>query len=75
MDKSKAPLQRHSFHSWSRWIFAAFMSIALFLLWSEHRAHLLGWVLHALVGVCVLLLYLNTRACEYDGPDDDRPRP
>ncbi|WP_043461585.1 DUF2933 domain-containing protein [Azohydromonas australica] len=72
MDKSQAPPLQPASRSWSRWIFAAFMVIALFLLWSEHRAHVLGWVLHALVGACVLLLYLNTRACEHDGPDDDK---
>lgn len=54
---------------WAGWIFAVFMAITLFLLFTEHRAHALGWVLHLLVGVCVLLLYLNTRAYEDDGPD------
>lgn len=61
--------------SWSGWIFAAFMAIAMFLLFTEHRAHVLGWGLHLLAGVCVLLLYLNTRAYEHDGPDDRAPMP
>ena len=59
----------------ARWVLAAFMAITLFLLVSEHRAHGLGWGLHVLVGVCVLLLYLNTRAHEHDGGDDDIGRP
>lgn len=54
----------------SRWILAAFMAITLFLLVTEHRAHALGWILHLLVGACVLLLYLHTRAYEDDSADD-----
>jgi hypothetical protein len=56
--------------SWSGWILAAFMAISLFLLITEHRAHALGWVLHLLLGACVLLLYLNTRAYESDDQTD-----
>ena len=74
MDKSQAPASPPPPPSWKRWIFAAFMGIALVLLLSEHRAHILGWALHALVGACVLLLYFNTRAYESDGADTAPPR-
>lgn len=56
---------------WASWILAAFMAITLFLLVTEHRAHALGWILHLLVGACVLLLYLNTRAHESDDGSGD----
>lgn len=74
MDKSQTPAAQPPSQSWNRWIFAAFMGIALFLLLSEHRAHVLGWVLHVLVGACVLLLYFNTRAYESDRGDGATPK-
>ena len=43
----------------STWVLWAFMAIAAFLLLAEHRAHILGGWLHLLLGLCVLLLYLN----------------
>ncbi len=76
MDRQSVPtpLQPRA-RKWARWVLAAFMGIALFLLISEHRAHLLGWGLHLLARACVLLLYLNTRAHEHDGGDDHIGRP
>lgn len=52
---------------WALWVFAA---VALFLLLAEHRAHALGWLLHGLLGLCVVLLYLVIRA-DSDRPGDD----
>ncbi|MBN8489866.1 MAG: DUF2933 domain-containing protein [Burkholderiales bacterium] len=54
----------------SMWIFWIFAGVALLLLVLEHRAHVLGWWLHALLGLCVVLLYLVVRAAS----GDDRPR-
>lgn len=65
------PSRRQGSGAWPSRGSAAFMAVTLFLLLSEHRAHALGWVLHLLVGACVLLLYLHTRACEGDGSDAD----
>jgi uncharacterized membrane protein HdeD (DUF308 family) len=54
------------------WIFWIFAGVALLLLVLEHRAHVLGWGLHALLGLlglCVVLLYLVIRADSGgDGP-------
>jgi hypothetical protein len=51
------------------WIFWIFAGVALLLLVLEHRAHVLGWGLHALLGLCVVLLYLVVRADSGgDGP-------
>jgi hypothetical protein len=57
--------------AWTKWIFWAFAAVALLLLGLEHRAHVLGWWLHALLGLCVVLLYLVVRADS--GGDRDGP--
>ena len=54
-------LETKSGRAWLRWIFWIFAVIALLLLVLEHRAHVLGWWLHALLGLCVVLLYLVVR--------------
>mgnify|MGYP006390260781 FL=1 len=54
------------------WIFWIFAGVTLLLLVLEHRAHVLGWGLHALLGLCVVLLYLVVRADS--GGDRDGPR-
>lgn len=53
--------------SWVTWVFWIFAAVTLLLLVPEHRAHALGWGLHALLGLCVVLLYLVIRA---DGGGD-----
>jgi hypothetical protein len=59
--------------TWPKWIFWIFAGVALLLLVLEHRAHVLGWGLHALFGLCVVLLYLVIRA-DSSGNGDGRPR-
>jgi hypothetical protein len=59
--------------AWPMWIFWIFAGVALLLLVLEHRAHVLGWGLHALLGLCVVLLYLAIRA-DSGGDGDRRPR-
>ena len=56
------PSDTESGRAWPRWIFWVFAAVALLLLVLEHRAHVLGWWLHALLGLCVVLLYLLIRA-------------
>jgi hypothetical protein len=58
--------------AWPMWIFWIFAGVALLLLVLEHRAHVLGWGLHALFGLCVVLLYLVVRADS--GGNGDGPR-
>jgi cell division protein FtsW (lipid II flippase) len=55
--------------AWTKWIFWIFAGVALLLLVLEHRAHVLGWGLHALLGLCVVLLYLAVRANGRSGGD------
>ncbi len=57
----------------ARWIFWAFAAVALLLLVLEHRAHVLGWWLHALLGLCIVLLYLLVRF-QGDGVRKSGPR-
>ena len=47
--------------AWVKWIVWTIAAIALLLLVLEHRAHALGWGLHVLLGLCVVLLYLVVR--------------
>lgn len=56
--------------AWPRWIVWTIAAAALMLLVLEHRAHALGWWLHALLGLCVVLLVLLVRA---DGAREDGP--
>jgi hypothetical protein len=58
--------------AWPMWIFWIFAGVALLLLVLEHRAHVLGWGLHALLGLCVLLLYLVVRADSGGGGNGKR---
>ena len=60
-----------SSRAWPMWVFWIFAGVALLLLVLEHRAHVLGWGLHALLGLCVVLLYLVVRADS--GGDRDGP--
>lgn len=59
--------------AWPMWILWIFAGVALLLLVLEHRAHVLGWGLHALLGLCLVLLYLAIRA-HSGGDGDRRPR-
>ncbi len=48
------PPQRSSL----RWVFFAFLAIAAYFLWTEHRAHLLGglgWLPYLIILACPLL--------------------
>ena len=58
--------------AWPMWIFWIFAGVALLLLVLEHRAQVLGWRLHALLGLCVVLLYLVIRADSGGGGDGPR---
>jgi DUF2933 family protein len=39
----------------SSWIFAGFAVVALFFLFTEHRAHLYGWLPYLLLAACPLV--------------------
>lgn len=55
------PADTESGRAWPKWILWTFAAVALLLL-LEHRAHTLGWWLHALLGLCIVLLYLLVRS-------------
>ncbi|MBI5268372.1 MAG: DUF2933 domain-containing protein [Burkholderiales bacterium] len=57
----------------SRWIFWAFAAVALLLMVLEHRSNVLGWWQHALLGLCIVLLYLLVRF-QGDGARKSGPR-
>jgi hypothetical protein len=58
MTTPKKPTGTESGRAWPPWIVWTIGAIALLLLVFEHRAHALGWGLHALLGLCVVLLFL-----------------
>ena len=70
MTTPKKQTGTESGRAWRMRIFWIFAGVALLLLVLEHRAHVLGWWLHALLGLCGVLLYLVGRAAS----GDDRPR-
>jgi hypothetical protein len=37
------------------WVFVGFAALALFFLWTEHRAHLYGWLPYLLLAACPLM--------------------
>lgn len=61
MTAPKKQTGTESGRAWPIWIFWIFAGVALLLLVLERRAHVLGWGLHALLGLCVVLLYLVVR--------------
>ena len=73
MTAPKKQTGTESGRAWPMWIFWIFAGVALLMLVLEHRAHVLGWGLHALLGLCVVLLYLAIRA-DSGGDGDRRPR-
>lgn len=53
-----------------RWIFAGFALIALYLLWTEHRAHVIQFLPFALLLACPLLHLFHGHGGH--GTDKDR---
>lgn len=41
--------------------FGAFLAVALFFLWEEHRAHILGVLPYSLLGLCLLMHFFMHR--------------
>lgn len=66
MKQTTEPSDTGAGRAWPQWIFWVFAAMGLVLLVLEHRAHLLGWWLHAFFGLCVALLYLLSRSGEDD---------
>ena len=56
---SKSPVDRGS--AWPRRIAWTLAALAASLIVLEHRVYASGWWLHALLGLCVMLLYLLIR--------------
>jgi hypothetical protein len=75
MTTPKKPSDTESGRAWPRWVFWMFAAVALLLLVLEHRAHALGWWLHGLLGLCIVLLYLLVRfENDSDGSRKSGPR-
>ena len=41
------------------WVFFGFLAIGAFFLWTEHRAHLLGWFPFILLALCPLMHFFH----------------
>lgn len=46
-------VERHT--SRGKWVLIGFLAIAAFFLWTEHRAHLLGYLPYLLILACPLM--------------------
>ena len=56
------------FRSRSGWVFLGFAAIAVFFLWEEHRAHLLGALPYLLLVACPLMhLFHGGHGGNHDG--------
>ena len=56
----------------SAFVFVAFALIALFFIFTEHRAHLFGWLPFLLLAACPLLHFFHRRH-GYRSTDGDEP--
>lgn len=65
MDKTLESRHRHeppqAVSSRSKWVFVAFVAIAAFFLFAEHRAHLLGALPFLLLLACPLMHFFHHR--------------
>lgn len=49
------PMHGGQISLWNKWILYGFLAIAAFYLWTEHRAHLLGYLPYLLFLACPLM--------------------
>ena len=59
----------------SRWILIGFLAVGAFFLFTEHRAHLLGFLPYAILLACPLMHMLHGHGHGSHGHEDDRPAP
>lgn len=55
----------------STWVFGGFALIALFFLFTEHRAHLYGWLPYLLLAACPLMHLLHGHGHGHGGHGTD----
>lgn len=53
--KHQGNRQKDSLASRANWVFWGFVAVAAFFLFTEHRAHLLGWLPYLLLLACPLM--------------------
>ena len=59
-----------------KWAFLGFLAIALFFLWTEHRAHLLGALPYLLVFACPLMhLFHHGHGHQHQDGSEQGPAP
>lgn len=60
-------------HRRARWVFAGFAAIAVALLFTEHRAHLLGILPYLFLLACPLMhLFMHRGHGHHDGKEDGK---
>ncbi len=62
-----------SFHS--RWILLGFLAVGAFFLFTEHRAHLLGFLPYAILLACPLMHMLHGHGHGRHRDENDRSAP
>lgn len=67
------PSPEHRPHSRAPWVFAGFAVIAVSLLFTEHRAHVLGILPYLFLLACPLMhLFMHHGHGHHDGKEDDK---
>ena len=59
----------------SRWILLGFLAVGAFFLFTEHRAHLLGFLTYAILLACPLMHMMHGHGHGSHGNRDENDRP
>jgi hypothetical protein len=57
----------------SKWVFIGFMVIAVYFLWTEHRAHVLGALPYLMLLACPLMHLFHHGGHHNHGSDHHKP--
>lgn len=71
--KQRGNRQKDSHALRANWVFWGFVAVAAFFLFTEHRAHLLGWLPYLLLLACPLMhLFMHGGHGGHEGQDHDQ---
>ena len=59
MDAEKSPHASGSWQSRNKFVLLAFLAIAVYFLWTEHRAHVVQFLPYGLLLLCPLLHFFH----------------
>ncbi len=71
--KHDGPEERRRLSFDSRWILLGFLAVAAFFLFTEHRAHLFGFLPYAILLLCPLMHVFHGHGTHGNRGENDRP--